>query len=184
MPITKGTYNHGVPYHKAKYTADKCSCSDPAVSTKLLLEWTTEHLPTAISCQSLASRKQPCDQSPKPSTSSHYIAGILIVANFREVASCHCCLSPSIAAAAPGTAKVSFPPTDRLWIDGYTNNPAALAFMWVLLFRKLVATTLISTYIPRVLVIDGYLYSQVYGMDHACSTAVLYEIQISVSVLV
>ena len=38
-----------------------------------------------------------------------------------------------------------------------------LLFAWVLLFRKLIATGLIGTYIHRVLVIDGYLYSRVYG---------------------
>ena len=32
----------------------------------------------------------------------------------------------------------------------------------VLVFRKLIANTLIGTYIHRVLVIDGYLYSRVY----------------------
>ena len=36
------------------------------------------------------------------------IIGILIVAGFCEAASRHCCLSPSIAAAAPETAKVSY----------------------------------------------------------------------------
>ena len=40
-----------------------------------------------------------------------------------------------------------------------------LLFAWVLLFRKLIATGLIGTYIHRVLVIDGYLYSRVYGMS-------------------
>ena len=40
-----------------------------------------------------------------------------------------------------------------------------LLFAWVLLFRKLTATGLIGTYIYRVLVIDGYLYSRVYGID-------------------
>ena len=50
-----------------------------------------------------------------------------------------------------------------------TNIHKALMFVWVLLFRKLVARTLIGTYIPRVLVI-GYLYSQVYGMDRTCSS--------------
>ena len=43
-------------------------------------------------------------------------------------------------------------------------------FVWVLLFRKLLARTLIGTYIHRVLVIDGYLYS---GMNRAYSTDVL-----------
>lgn len=36
-------------------------------------------------------------------------------------------------------------------------------FAWVLLFRKWPVTFLIGTYIFRVLVIDGYLYSRVYG---------------------
>ena len=33
-------------------------------------------------------------------------------------------------------------------------------FVWVLLFRKLVATVLMGTFSHRVLVIDGYLYSK------------------------
>ena len=46
-------------------------------------------------------------------------------------------------------------------------------FVWVLLLRKLVATTLIGTYTPRVLVIDRYLYvlpSLQYGscMQYCC----------------
>ena len=51
-----------------------------------------------------------------------------------------------------------------------TDIHKVLMFVWVLLFRKLVATTLIGTYIPRVLVIDGYLFSQVYGIDRTCSS--------------
>ena len=38
-----------------------------------------------------------------------------------------------------------------------------LLFAWLLLFRKWI-TGLIGTYIHRVLVIDGYLYSRVYGI--------------------
>ena len=55
-----------------------------------------------------------------------------------------------------------------------TDIHKVLMFVWVLLlFRKLVATTLIGIYIPRALVIDGYLYSQVYIMDHTCNADVL-----------
>ena len=42
-----------------------------------------------------------------------------------------------------------------------------LLFAWVLLFRKWIATSLIVTYIHRVLVIDGYLYSRVYDIHFA-----------------
>ena len=45
-----------------------------------------------------------------------------------------------------------------------TNIHRVLMFAWVLLFRKLVATALIGTYIYKILVIDGYLYSRVYGI--------------------
>ena len=42
-----------------------------------------------------------------------------------------------------------------------SNNGAKTAalFAWLLLFRKWTTTGLICTYIRRVLVIDGYLYS-------------------------
>ena len=65
-----------------------------------------------------------------------------IVASFHEVVSRYCCLSPSIAAATPGTAKVSYcylrsnsAPIPRLRANG--------------------------TNIHRVLVIDGYLLDRV-----------------------
>ena len=45
-----------------------------------------------------------------------------------------------------------------------TYTQWVLLFAWVLLFRKLIATGLIDTYIHMVLVIDGYVYSRVYGM--------------------
>ena len=61
-------------------------------------------------------------------------------------------------------------------------------FVWVLLFRKLVATTLIGTYTPRVLVIDGYLYTPKFTVwiVHAILLycVFLYGIQTPVSVLV
>ena len=44
-----------------------------------------------------------------------------------------------------------------------TNNHGVLLFAWVLLFRKLVLTMLMGTNIYGVLVIDGHLYSGVYG---------------------
>ena len=45
-----------------------------------------------------------------------------------------------------------------------TYSHWVLLFAWVLLFRKWKATGLIGTYIHRVLVIDGSLYSRVYGI--------------------
>ena len=39
-------------------------------------------------------------------------------------------------------------------------------FAWVVLVWKWVAAVLIDTYIHRVLVIDGYLYSRVCGSTH------------------
>ena len=45
-----------------------------------------------------------------------------------------------------------------------TNNHWVLIFAWVLLFRKLVVTMLMGTIIYRVLVINGYLYSRLYGI--------------------
>ena len=39
-----------------------------------------------------------------------------------------------------------------------------LLFAWVLLFKKWIATGFMGTYIHRVLVFDGYLYSRVYGI--------------------
>ena len=44
-----------------------------------------------------------------------------------------------------------------------TNIHEVLLFAWVLLFRKPVVTAVIGTNIHGVLVIDGYLYSRVYG---------------------
>ena len=89
-----------------------------------------------------------------------------------HVVSRHCCPGSTIAVDAPGIAKVSYsllrlvfdetPPTDRFGLMG-TNIHRVLIFAWVLLFRKLVARALIGSYIHRVLVIDGYLYSRVYG---------------------
>ena len=57
------------------------------------------------------------------------------------------------------------PPIDRFRLMG-TNIHRVLTcmFAWVLLFRKLVATALIDTYIHRVLVIDGYLYGILHGI--------------------
>ena len=48
-----------------------------------------------------------------------------------------------------------------LCVDTYIHW--VLLFAWLLLFRKWITTGLIGTYIHRVLVIDGYLYSRVYG---------------------
>ena len=45
-------------------------------------------------------------------------------------------------------------------------------FMWVLQFRKLIATALVRTCICRVLVVDGYLYPQVYSMTSHFMTKV------------
>ena len=45
-----------------------------------------------------------------------------------------------------------------------TNIHRVLWFGWVLLFRKLVVTALMGTNIHGVLVIDGYLYSRLYGI--------------------
>ena len=45
-----------------------------------------------------------------------------------------------------------------------TNNHVVLLFAWVLLFREVVVTMLMGTNIYGVLVIDGYLYSRIYGM--------------------
>ena len=45
-----------------------------------------------------------------------------------------------------------------------TNIHRVLMFMWVLLFRKLIAMALVHNCIRRVLVVDGYLYPQVYSM--------------------
>ena len=44
-----------------------------------------------------------------------------------------------------------------------------LLFTWLLLFRKRITTDLIGTYIHRVLLIDGYLYSRVYGISFILS---------------
>ena len=46
--------------------------------------------------------------------------------------------------------------------DGYISNHRVLLFVWVVLFKKLIAAVLIGTYIRRVLVIDGYFY--LYGL--------------------
>ena len=46
-----------------------------------------------------------------------------------------------------------------------TNIHWVLLFAWVLLFKKWIATGFMGTYIHRVLVFDGYLYSRVYGID-------------------
>ena len=40
-----------------------------------------------------------------------------------------------------------------------------LLFGWLLLFTKWITTGLIGTYIHRVIVIDGYLHSRVYGIS-------------------
>ena len=46
-----------------------------------------------------------------------------------------------------------------------TDNHGVLLFACVLLFTKLVLTMLMSTDIYGVLVIDGYLYSRIYGIS-------------------
>ena len=45
-----------------------------------------------------------------------------------------------------------------------TNIHGVLMFAWVLLFSKLVVTAPMGTNICGVLVIDGYLYSRLYGI--------------------
>ena len=50
-----------------------------------------------------------------------------------------------------------------------------LLFAWLLLFRKWITTGLIGTYIHRVLVIDGYLYSRVFGTVILGSTNSFYN---------
>ena len=45
-----------------------------------------------------------------------------------------------------------------------TNIHRVFWFGWVLLFRKLVVTAPMGTNIHEVLVIDGYLYSRLYGI--------------------
>ena len=87
------------------------------------------------------------------------IVGILIVTSFRDVVSCYCCLSSSIAAATLGVANVSWcylrlvfkvtSLTGCLQASG-TNIGRVLMFVGVLLFMKLIATALIGTYIYRV----------------------------------
>ena len=44
-----------------------------------------------------------------------------------------------------------------------TSIHRVLLFPWAMLIRKLIAKELMGTYIDRVLVIDGCLYSLVYG---------------------
>ena len=50
-------------------------------------------------------------------------------------------------------------------------NHGVLLFAWVLLFKKWIATGVMGTYIHRVLVFDGYLYSRVYGMGSTHSAS-------------
>ena len=84
------------------------------------------------------------------------------IASFREVASLHCCLSSSILLQLLlgqfATAIHSY------WLMD-TNIHRVLMLVWVLLFRKLIANTLIGTYIHRVASFPGPAQLSV-----ACST--------------
>lgn len=119
--------------------------------------------PTAVGCQSLASLLIQNDHgTPHPNCYMQLISQHcwhLDCNQFRDVVSCYCCLSSSIAGATFGEANFSWcylrlvfkviSLTDWLWANG-TNIGRLLMFVWVLLFKKLIATALIGTYIYRV----------------------------------
>ena len=62
------------------------------------------------------------------------------------------------------------------WLMG-TYIHWVLLYAWVLLFQKWIETGLMDTYVHRVLVIYGYLYSRVYGMYQTSTCREVYKKQ-------
>ena len=74
---------------------------------------------------------------------------------------------PSLTAHMPPDADLDGPVIVTIHVELVTLVLIilwVLLFAWVLLFRKWIETGLMGTYVHRVLVIDGYLYSRVYGI--------------------
>ena len=104
-------------------------------------------------------------------SSLHNVISISIVASLCVV-SCHCYLNSSITVDAPGhgTAKVSYA-SIYVWslMKLHLQTDYRLIgtnIHMLLLFRKLMATVLIGTYIHRVLLIDGYYILSLFSMKN------------------
>ena len=135
-PMTWGTYNHGVPYHRVKYTAVKrqpsrCHGTDKAtarVGCLTILRLQTDLLLPIFDIA--VDRKWSHDQPPEHSSSCNIIdigAIVQIVVSCREVVSpqWYPGSSNAAAAAAPETASYCYqqlvfdetPPTVGWWVS-------------------------------------------------------------------